>query len=197
MAYISEKILDIIKAGMSDTATVIDVMCCSRPESYRKLRNIMWGMPSTQYKKSDKQKIRKENQKLYSTLSNLKREGFITKGKDANFWSITKLGLQKLDLFRKLAVNSKNEINYDKEKSKNIVIVAFDIPERLRSSRAWLRGALKFLDFSMIQKSVWVGNYKLPEEFIHDLEKREILKCVDIFEVGNKGTLERLNFAVK
>jgi len=195
MAYISEKILDILKEGVEDTAFIIDAMLSSRPESYRKFRNSFASKTLSQKEKDDKNKVFGEKQKLFITLNRLKKEGFIRGEKKSRntVWSITKKGIDKLGLFKKLSLNSKNDIKYKKETFKSLVIVAFDIPERLRGCRAWLREVLKFLGFSMIQKSVWVGNCKIPEAFIIDLEKKEILKHVDIFEVGNKGTLQRLN----
>lgn len=196
MAYISEKILDILKEGAEDTSFIINAMLQSRPESYRRFRTSLLGRPKRPREEFDRLEVQKENQKFYSTLNHLKRTGFIKQRKnvDGKIWSITKAGLSKLNILKKTVTNSKKEIKYKKGVPGELIIVAFDIPERFRGCRRWLREVLKFLGFSMVQQSVWVGNCKIPEEFISDLEKRKILKCVDIFEVGNKGTLERLKF---
>lgn len=197
MTYISEKILEILKESAEDTAFIIDAMLSSKAESYRKLRGHMAGhMAFEPRERMDCLEEQRENQKLYNTLNHLKREGFIKKEiiSAGSRWEITRKGLLKLGLFKKIAVNSVKEINYEKKKSDTPIILAFDIPGRYGRHRRWLRETLKFLDFRMIQRSVLIGNCKIPEQFIKDLEKREILKCVDIFEVGKKGTLERLKF---
>ncbi len=71
-------------------------------------------------------------------------------------------------------------------------IVLFDIPEKESAQRAWLREVLKNLKFTMLQKSVWVGNSSLPEEFMNDLRARGIDKFVEILAVTKSGTLRQL-----
>jgi len=45
------------------------------------------------------------------------------------------------------------------------------------------------LGFTMLQKSLWIGSNKIPEEFIEDLKEWKIIEYVHIFEVTKKGTL--------
>ena len=56
----------------------------------------------------------------------------------------------------------------------------------------WLREVLKHLGLKMVQRSVWVGHWELPEEFLEDLRNLHIVDCVEIFEVGKSGTLKHL-----
>lgn len=44
-------------------------------------------------------------------------------------------------------------------------LVVFDVPERIRDRRNFLRRELMALGFSQLQKSVWVTPYPLPEDF--------------------------------
>ena len=78
---------------------------------------------------------------------------------------------------------------YKKEIGKDLIIIIFDIPERLVSKRNWLRSVLKILGYSLLQKSVWIGKTKIPQELIVDLKKLEIIQCIHIFTVKKAGTL--------
>ena len=60
--------------------------------------------------------------------------------------------------------------NYEKFPSKEVVIFSFDIPEKERVKRAWVRGVLKNLGFTMIQQSVWLGKGPLPKQFTERLQ---------------------------
>lgn len=65
------------------------------------------------------------------------------------------------------------------------VMVLFDIPEKKRKIRNWLRLQLKLWDFEMLQQSVWLGKGSLPKEFTVRLQLLNIQKCVKIFNVRN------------
>ena len=79
---------------------------------------------------------------------------------------------------------------YKKEKCRKSVVVIFDIPEKFSKKRKWLRGALKILGFSMVQRSVWMGKVKIPAELIEDLRELEIAQYVEIFEVTELASLK-------
>ena len=83
-------------------------------------------------------------------------------------------------------------MSYSKEKGQ-FTIVVFDIPEKERSKRAWIREVLKNLDLKMIQKSVWVGKVKIPKQFIDDLDKFNMVDFVEIFEISKAGSLKQIN----
>ncbi|TAK57498.1 CRISPR-associated endonuclease Cas2 [Patescibacteria group bacterium] len=46
------------------------------------------------------------------------------------------------------------------------LLITYDIPHNKKIERDWFRRQLKRLGFSMIQKSVWVGQSPLPADFI-------------------------------
>lgn len=83
-------------------------------------------------------------------------------------------------------------VRYERQPATGLVIVAFDIPEPERAKRAWLRFTLSALDFSMIQKSVWIGRHKLPDAFLADAERFNCMPYLEIFEVSKSGTLRKL-----
>ena len=67
-----------------------------------------------------------------------------------------------------------------------------DIPESERKKRAWLRSALKNLNFKMIQQSVWIGKVRIPEEFLRDLRNMHLTEYVEIFEISKAGSLQQI-----
>ncbi len=63
------------------------------------------------------------------------------------------------------------------------VLISFDIPEKKKKTRDWLRNQIKYWDFKMIQKSLWLGYGPLPREFIDRLKQLGIYENVRIFRI--------------
>lgn len=131
----------------------------------------------------DKEKIR--NIKKY--LSKLEKDGLIIKNSLGKI-DLTYKGKSKLNVFKKSFLLNKNK--YKKEKSNNVIVISYDIPIAFNKERNILRDMLRYLDFNLIHKSVWVGKTKLPKEFIIDLEKLGILDYLEILEVTKNGSLK-------
>ena len=139
--------------------------------------------------KIDSQLLQKEKHKLYSLLSKLKKQGFVKKeqgGKNA-FWKITLSGEKKYERLKSFLNFPK--FNYKKEKANGINIVVFDIPEKDKAKRNWLRYTLVALGFTMLQKSVWAGKNKLPEEFLRALAELGLIDFIHIFKISKTGTI--------
>src|SRR3990167_838001 len=73
-----------------------------------------------------------------------------------------------------------------------LIIVIFDIPERERRKRAWLRLALKNIGLKLIQRSVWMGKVKIPKEFLDDIRELHLVNFVEIFEITKSGSLNQV-----
>ena len=73
-----------------------------------------------------------------------------------------------------------------------VIIVSFDVPERERRKRDWLRDALRNLGLRMVHKSVWIGKQKLPREFLADLARLRLTDFIEVFEVGKQGSLRHI-----
>ena len=134
-----------------------------------------------------------ELKKFYNTLYFLKKQGLIEKTVSKaklSFWKVTKQGVDKLSGLESLQKNRSPFLKPSHVKD-HLKLVIFDIPENLKRHREWLRHTLINLGFAMLQKSVWIGEYKLPEDFVHSLRKLNILRCVHIFSVKDTGTLLR------
>ena len=129
---------------------------------------------------------KRRRQSFKSILSKLKRDGLIRE-KDEGF-TITQLGIDKL---RQLC-NYLPAQKYKKESSNSVTIFMFDIPEKERYMRDWLRRKILEMDFKLVQKSVFVGKGKIPEEFINDLRRFNIVHYIDIFSVTKRGSLRQI-----
>ena len=139
----------------------------------------------------------KEKQKLYNFIFNLKKDGLVIKKKKGSkeIWDTTKKG--KEELVKLKVYYRENSLpedrKYESEVSDELTIIAFDIPEKEKHKRDWLRRKLVEMKFKMLQGSVWVGKRKVPEDFLEDLNVCKLMECVEIFTVNKKGSLSRLS----
>jgi len=127
---------------------------------------------------------------FWSMLSKLKKENLIIKNKKGKI-TITAKGENYIKLKQKNPSWLKQYIN-ENPFNEEILLVIFDIPERQRNKRDWIRFQLERFGFKILQKSVWWGTAALPKEFVKDLKKYEIIDFVHIFSVKKKGTISPL-----
>jgi DNA-binding transcriptional regulator PaaX len=137
----------------------------------------------------------KEKQHLYDLITRFKKEGLVTKkGKKKKVWALTQRGekeLKKLKIY--YGKNNLPQRKYSSKVSDNLTIIAFDVPEKERHKREWLRRKLIEMKFKLLQGSVWIGKRRVPEEFVEDLSVCRLLPCVEIFTVSKKGSLSKLS----
>ena len=138
-----------------------------------------------------------EKVKLAVLINRLQKNGLVKKEKIIGrkaFWVTTSDGLEKiLKLEEKLLRRKQKNLpptNYPMLVSKRMTVIVFDISEKEKHKRGWLRAVLKRLNFKMLQKSVWVGNNQLPPDFIRDLKTLKIINQVKIFSVVDEGSIE-------
>lgn len=191
MGKIVEKVLEILQAQAETTVALMNIMLTDRSTSYRRARQLSyWGIKGF---KQDWAELYRKRQQFYSTLNKLKREGLIVKKRSglASLWSISKKGKGRLaELYKRgSAIQLPPPQKYPKKKSSGLIVVSFDIPERERRKRDWLRSHLIALGLSSLQKSVWIGRVGLPQEFLKDLRKYKLLPYIHVFSVNKKGTI--------
>lgn len=170
-----EMVLFALVGGAVITAELLDMMF---PRRYGKT-----PLASPSYQNE-------ERQKFYALLNYLKQQGFVEnkkKGRSA-LWKITLAGLKKLKFLNKL-----NMPDYQTETDDKLKIIIFDVPEKERRKRMWLREVLKMLGFRMLQFSVWVGKNKIPGRFLEELRDKQMLSYIHILEISKSGTLKTLN----
>lgn len=130
---------------------------------------------------------RKEYQRAASLVSYLKRKGFIEQ-REGKMWKLTERGLLRLQkntaVSKYIPISKHHRVGDDQMR-----VVIFDVPEDRRKHREWLRFSLQNLGFELLQKSVWIGKSKLPEEFFSQLQEFELLPCVHIFAVQEAGSI--------
>jgi len=154
------------------------------------------------YEFSKAQKERRQRQELaqyrkrYARfLYRLRQDGLI-KGKEqksGKLVTLTPKGRKKLMALKERYAGRLPEVSaYDKNESDKFIIVVFDIPERERKKRDWLRSALKNIGLKLVQKSVWMGKVKVSKDFIDDLSELKLIDYVEIFEISKTGSLRHV-----
>ncbi len=180
------KILIALGAGAILTLELIDMIFGSYQRSYKVAHKRLYSGSGS---KINHKYTPDELQRFYALLHKLKKQGLVDKHKaqNGNLWKITASGLSKLRMFKS------RKINYAQAEDNSFKIIVFDIPEKERNKRNWLREILKLLGFKMLQKSVWIGKKKIPEQFLTDLRKKQLLSYIHILEVSKSGTIKELN----
>jgi len=192
----TQLILEILKKTGRITESLLNIFLSGY--DYKKMKRRVFYPTLPDFSKTDTTRInpkllQKEKHKFYSLLSRLKRQGFVEKKQKGNktWWTITSLGREKLE---KIKITFHFPLfNVRHEKDNDISLIVFDIPEKHRAKRDWLRSTLLALGFTMLQKSVWIGRNKLPEEFLNALAELDLIDSVHIFKITQTGTLKKLN----
>lgn len=138
---------------------------------------------------SQREELVKKRKSFHSLIYKLKKDGLVAQS-GGHSLHLTHRGKKKLEILKTRLSKSLPEKIYEKESDDKFKIVIFDIPEQQRHKRNWLRATLIGLDFIMLQKSVWFGKNKIPEDLLEDLEELELLPFVEIFEISKKGTIK-------
>lgn len=131
-------------------------------------RRILWLRASERQKNLKAGNFR---QHLYR----LHKKGIIEPNGDIIY--IDQKNLQKFKIKKNFLI--KNVIFSKHQK----ILLSFDIPETKKETRDWLRNQIKYWDFVMIHKSLWVGYGPLPKEFNARLKHLGIDKNVRVFKI--------------
>ena len=135
----------------------------------------------------------RDRQQFYRTLNYLKNQGLVIKRKEEmkSRWVLTRCGKEKMRQYKKSRQDpfSTARIAFAKTKGAGIAIISYDIPEKERRKRDWIRMCLVEMGCEKIQKSVWLAKGMIDENFIHALRERNLLGRVHIFAVTKQGTV--------
>jgi len=188
---VEEIILEILR-DLKWLAT--DVVFTDYYSAYKNLRRYIYrGRPSGSKQEIEAEQQKKERQKFYNLLSRLQKQGFIKKRKSDHkktLWGLTSNGLKYLKILKrdkKFLFSLKPQTEGKKDYLK---VIVFDIPEIQKKKRNWLRNTLANFNFSMLQKSVWMGDSQLPEDFFRSLKELNLLPYIHIFAVSKEGSLK-------
>jgi len=117
------------------------------------------------------------------TLSRLKKKGLVKRTSQG--WSSSVLAEKYLKKPKKFS-KTKFRKNI---KSKDQMILIYDIPEAMKRERNWLRRELRVMDFKQIQLSVWLGPAPLPKEFVEALGNMRIIKFLNFFRAREEDVV--------
>ncbi len=182
-----EQILKILELIYDGTANLLDhFLVIAFSPYFTSLSGYEYRLRQLHKERTRMEYTAKEKMKFHNLIHRLKKDKLIKK--DENNFSLTPKGLQLLKSLKNKILPSIYEYNQNEEDC--IKIITFDIPEKYRSKRDWLRRVLTNLEFVMVQKSVWFGKSKLPENLLNDLKKLEMLPYIKIFSINKQGNLE-------
>ncbi|HEX8974143.1 MAG TPA: hypothetical protein VF817_01495 [Patescibacteria group bacterium] len=122
---------------------------------------------------------------LFHAIKRLKAQGIVKK-KGAK-WSLTSLGKKTIE-----KIASRERV-LGKKWDKKYRLVIFDIPEKKRNARNWLRGELYTLEYSQLQMSVFIGKHALPEDVVKDIKRHGIEKHVNYLLAQEVFDNKRMN----
>ena len=186
------KALELLEEGACSAADFIDAFLSSSKSDYRALRRYMPRGHRSRIGVLRETLL--EKQRLYELIYRLERDGLVhaTGKKRAKRLRISEHGERKKEGLKQRLSRNLPEVRYVTEPAATITICTFDVPEREKHKREWLRRALAYMEFRMLQKSVWVKRGKLPREFIEDLGRLALFPAVEIFTISNTGTIRHI-----
>jgi CRISPR-associated endonuclease Cas2 len=183
------RVLEVLAEGSRRSADLVEVFLTSNyGASYGTLQYNLQKKSAERAKTDFK---RASTKRFYDLIYRLKRDGLIQINKNETL-DITAKGKQFWERLRKRKNANIPSNRYRSATSDRFIIVAFDIPEKERRKRNWLRSVLKNIGLTMTQKSLWLGKVKLPPELIADLHKLDMTDYVEIFEITKTGSLKHV-----
>lgn len=195
--------LEILKKSALTAGEFIEAFHALMPRYGASLGSVLSGWEREQRRRilarlnNDKQPFKKKDLQIsrgaiYDLLYRLREDKLIEEISEKNLIELSSRGIIKFKELKKQQSSYRPFNEYPVVKDGLVRIVSFDIPEHKRVKRAWLRGALKQLEFSLRKQSCWIGTTKLPKEFMADLVELKLMQYVDILEVSKKGTLTEI-----
>lgn len=190
------RILQALKNTALDSKSLFEVfLSAGYGASLGKMKYLMRAKDKEH--KKDKalfEEFMREKQKFHNFIYYLKSDGIIseTTSDSKKWYHVAEKGKRKL---LALLISRDNIIplpHYPKISNNTFTIIAFDIPEKEKKKREWLRTALGQLGYKAIQRSVLLGKTKIPQAFLNDLNKLRMIEYVEIFEITKTGSLRHL-----
>lgn len=103
---------------------------------------------------------------IRQSIRRLRKHGFVEKKNNKLLLSTKGRKIVRYVLTRKKI--------FDKKWDNKYRVVIFDIPEKKRRDRNWLRQELYVLQYKLLQKSVFIGKYPLPADLIKSIKSKRI-----------------------
>lgn len=180
--HVSSLTRNILEHLAENGRVVIDMLIPPHPRS-RAARALL-GLDRRRYPSSKAAK-----HSISTLLCRLRKEGLVASmgPKSKTVWKITVAGRKRL---RDAAAQTFTMQNFElPPEDGTIRLVSFDIPERERSKRDWLRRTLLACAYELLHKSVFIGRRPLPDEAVEDIATRGLQPYVHIVSIEKYGTL--------
>lgn len=153
----------------------------SLPSSYPEfdLMKKLVGVGPYRYLKAQEKKLEFNKKTLQNNITKLKKLGLVIKDPERKVLCLTNEGERFVAYIEdRYEVLSKN---WDEK----VRVVIFDIPEKKRKWREWLRSELSLLQYKALQKSVYIGKTPLPQGFYQEIIEAGLGKYVFIFTMAD------------
>ena len=125
-------------------------------------------------------------EKVYKQLWYLERGGYIKKkksSKNASFFHLTPKG--RLSFLKYFHLEKLKRVKWDGQWR----VIIFDIPEKLKKWREFLRPELKALGFVVLQESVYLTPHPVTKDldrFLNDWNLRKYVRYLTVTEIDNE-----------
>jgi hypothetical protein len=145
-------------------AGVLTVDVFLNPSPYTDRSGLIAFNNQSSFKEKPKKKVKEMT--IRHSLWRLQKQGFVQK--DGRLFKLTQKGKKLADYImkRKLVINNKWDKKYR--------VVIFDIPEKMRLDRDWLRQELYFLQYKKLQESVFISKYSLTSDLVKEIKRRKL-----------------------
>lgn len=191
MVKFIELVLTVLQYQAEGLLEIADVFLSTPEETRRYFHRI--PTHERRWFKTNWAEAYRSRQQFHLTLNYLKRQGLVVRKGDKrkSRWFLTKQGEKRAKTYRERRADSYSSVstNFAHVYGDGVTVVAFDIPEKERRKRDWIRMCLAEMGFQKLQKSVWVARGKVDEDFFRALRERDLLGKVHIFAVTKRGTI--------
>ena len=180
------KILEKIGQTAVNLIDLPDVFAAPYGSSLGRIRGSLYPQKRSEPTYAEKQVQAKKAYR--DLLYRLRKDGLVTEGDGR-----VRLSQAGLKLMEKLKLRHTQFLPsprmYESHQENSLKIIVFDIPEKQRGKRQWLRSVLTNLGYRLLQKSVWTGKAKIPPSLLEDFRRLDLLSHVEILQVTRAGSL--------
>jgi DNA-binding PadR family transcriptional regulator len=154
-----------------------------------------WGMKNSGDFVSDYLEIKQALKNLTENnsrviLYRLQKKGLVERSKKD--YKLTSLGLK---YFKKIKQsNDENKKKWDGKWR----IASFDIPEKIKQEREWMRSKLFEAEYKMLQKSVFIGKRPLSEKLYKEIlakKLRDYIRMITVGEIDDENIFSKFDSA--
>ena len=159
--------------GVAENVIITSASILEGPTKLRKKLNRLAEIKSFSEYYEELSNLR-EN-RFRTALWRLQEKGLVEKKKGT--LHLTSLGLK---YFNKIKAFGDRRKKWDGKWR----ILMFDIPERIKKERHWLRSELYALGYKPLQKSVFIGKFPLKEDLFKEITRRRLNNYINLITVG-------------